>query len=203
MPNAPKLTAILMASGRSTRFGSNKLLSAFQGRPLIDTIFDRFPAELFQRTVVVTRYAPVAISAAQRRFSVAENDDETGDPSITIRLGMEAADLGADGCLFLVCDQPLLRPESIRALTEAFAKEPGIYALSYQGTRGNPVLFPRKLFEELRGLAPGQSGGAVIEAHLPLLRLVEAKDPMELLDVDTPEALEKAVNYTVTAAVTK
>ncbi len=39
-----KIAAILMASGYGKRFGCNKLLTPFQGRPLIETVMDGRPA---------------------------------------------------------------------------------------------------------------------------------------------------------------
>ena len=74
---------------------------------------------------------------------------------------------------------------SIQAIVDEFIAHPGaIVALGYHGKRGNPVLFPRALFSELGALAPGQSGGAVVAAHTPLLRIVEAKNRLELVDID-------------------
>lgn len=180
-----RLGCVFLASGRSQRFGSNKLLAEWNGLTLAERVLRGFPSELFNRTVVVTRFAPVAITAAGLGFTVAENCDETGDIAHTIRLGLEALPPGLDGCLFSVCDQPLLRPASIERLKAAFCSAPGrIYALGWQGTRGNPVIFPRMLFTELASLPLNQSGGAVIAAHPELLTVIEAEDPSELRDID-------------------
>ena len=187
-----KLACILLANGRGKRFGSNKLLAGWGGRPLCDVVLDRHPAELFHQTVVVTRYPEVAVSAAVRGFSVAEDPDGPDDIARSIRLGLEALRPGLDGCLFSVCDQPLLRADTIRKLAAAFIAHRGcIVAAAHGGRRGNPVFFPAALFGELASLPPGGSGGGVIAAHPELLRLVEVADPRELLDVDLPEDLEK------------
>ena len=185
------LGCVFLASGRGKRFGGNKLLADCGGRPLCDLVFDRHPAELFRQTVVVTRYPEVAVSAALRGFSVAEDLGETDDVAATIRLGLAALRPGLDGCLFSVCDQPRLRAETVRALAAEFiAHRECIVAPAHDGRRGNPVFFPAALFGALAALPPGRGGGAVIAAHPELLRLVEVADPRELADADRPEELE-------------
>ena len=106
-----------------------------------------------------------------------------------IRLGL--ADLrNMDGVLFSVCDQPNLTTKSIENLINSFLESPDfIHALSWQGRRGNPVLFPKALFPELMALTGDAGGSAVIRRQAELLRLTEAGSPRELSDVDYPEEL--------------
>ncbi len=186
------LSSVLLACGHSKRFGSNKLLVPFQGRPLCETIFRRHPLELFQQNLVVTRYPEVALSACQYGFSVVENLEATDDIAQSIRSAMESLDAKASGCLFSVCDQPLLRIQSIQRVVHTFLKHPqAIVALGWRGQRGNPVCFPRDLFEELFHLPPQQGGGWVVQAHPERLILVEADSGEELADADNPKDLEK------------
>ena len=50
---------VIMASGRSTRFGSNKLLAPFGGQPLLCRAFAATHTPLVAERVVVTRHAQV------------------------------------------------------------------------------------------------------------------------------------------------
>lgn len=180
------VSCVIMASGFSRRFGSNKLLADYNGKPLMAHMLDSFPKEAFLSAVVVTRYPPVAQMAEERGFSALLRPEETEDISGTIRVGVGAADPRSLGCLFAVSDQPGLTGESVLRLGEAFAQNSHrIVALSCEGKRGNPVIFPKALFGELASLPEGSSGGRVIEAHSHLLMPVEASSPGELMDVDT------------------
>ena len=88
-----------------------------------------------------------------------------------------------------MADQPLLRRESVDALVTLWQEKPdGIAALGHGGVRGNPCLFPARLFPELWALQGDRGGAAVIRRHEDLLTLLEV-DPRELQDADTPEAL--------------
>ena len=162
MNSTPRLACIFLAAGHSTRFGSNKLLATFRGQPLIETIFSSFPCECFQHTTVVTRYSQVAKSAIQHGFSVTRLTCAESTLSQSIQRGILSLPDGLEGCLFSVCDQPLLHPQTILRMVAAFHANPhAIVAVSWQGQRGNPVLFPAALFSELAALQPHQSGNAV------------------------------------------
>ena len=186
-----KIGCVIMASGMARRFGSNKLLHDFHGEPIMVRILRSMKQSKVDLPVVVTRHPEVVeICKNEGIHAILHDLPKRND---TVRLGMEyllekASDL--DGIMFAASDQPCLKAESITALRDAFDDNPDfIYRLSFQGTEGNPVLFPKATFEELLHLPEGKGGGMVIKRHPELLRLVEATDEKELIDVDTPEIL--------------
>ena len=110
---------VIMASGLSTRFGSNKLLTPFgPGRePMLRRAFAATDTPLLASRVVVARSPEVETLCREVRVPCllhalpGRND--------TVRLGLEALlaerpDLA--GCMFLPGDQPLLRRESVESL---------------------------------------------------------------------------------------
>lgn len=187
-----KIGCVIMASGMARRFGSNKLLHDFHGEPIMVRILRNVKAAGIDFPIVVTRHPEVAVICETE--GIPSILHELPRRSDTVRLGMEYLLKncpGLDGIMFAASDQPCLRWESIAALCDALKHEPEcIHRLSYDGTAGNPVLFPRSTFEELCHLPEGKGGGAVVKAHPELVRLVEVADPRELVDVDTPEILQ-------------
>ncbi len=176
---------IVLASGESVRFGSNKLLADFRGKPLLTQLLDALPASL--NAVVVTRSDGVQRLAQERGYHCLWHRlPEVRD---TIRLGL--MDLGdTDGCLFCVGDQPLLTRGTIEKVLAEFAAHPhSIVRAAFAGREGNPVVFPRALYGELNTLAEGEAGVTVIRRHADTVRTVEASFAEELADADTPEAL--------------
>ncbi|MBR3974030.1 MAG: nucleotidyltransferase family protein [Oscillospiraceae bacterium] len=186
-----KIGCVIMASGMARRFGSNKLLHDFHGEPIMVRILRSMKAAPVDLPVVVTRHPEVVEICNNESIHAILHD--LPKRSDTVRLGMEyllEKDAELDGIMFAASDQPCLKAESITALCDTFAENPNlIYRLSYQGIEGNPVLFPKAVFEELLHLPEGKGGGVVIKRHPELLRLVEASDERELIDVDTPEIL--------------
>lgn len=178
------IAAVFLASGRSKRFGGDKLLWPVEGIPMAERAFRALPAHI--PGVVVTGNGEIAALAHKYpHLTVLENDDPRDDVAVTIRLGVEAVQREAEGALFFVCDQPWLEETSVCRLAEAFQNDPTkIYVLSHGDRMGNPCLFPRDFFSELSALPPDTGGKAVIARHPERVGFVPAESPRELEDVD-------------------
>ena len=185
-----KLGCVVMAAGNARRFGENKLAARFRGKSLIRRTLEAVPGNVFDAVAVVTQYPEIAELAKQFHFAAIRNEHPDFGISHTIKLGLtELRDCG--GVLFQVSDQPLLRRESVTALVELWKRQPDkIAALGHNGVRGNPCLFPARLFPELMELREDHGGSTVIRRHEEDLVLLEV-DGAELYDVDTVQALEQ------------
>ena len=184
-----KVGCIVMASGISARFGSNKLLAAFRGKTLIERALEVTDSPVFAKRVVLTRTREVAELCHRKGIPVILHARETRNEAIG--LGMEAM-REMDGCLFCPCDQPLLKKSSVLNLVFAFwGGGSGIYRLAFRERVGTPILFAREFFEELSCLPERRGGSYVAGRHPHRVYPVEAIAEKELKDVDTPEALEE------------
>ena len=181
---------VIMASGLSRRFGTNKLLADFCGQPMLCRAFDATATPGIAARIVVTRSEEVqALCRAQGVPVLLHSLPGRND---TVRLGLSALleqlpELS--GCMFLPGDQPLLRRESVGMLVDFYREHPEhIAALGHDGVRGNPCLFPARLFPELLALQGDHGGNQVIRRHEEDLLLWEVP-ALELTDVDTPQVL--------------
>ena len=115
---------VIMASGLSRRFGTNKLLADFCGQPMLCRAFDATATPGIAARIVVTRSEEVqALCRAQGVPVLLHSLPGRND---TVRLGLSALleqlpELS--GCMFLPGDQPLLRRETVEAMTERFCQE--------------------------------------------------------------------------------
>ncbi len=183
----PKSGCVIMASGMSKRFGSNKLMADFCGKPLFLRAVEATRG-LFDKRVVVTRHGDVAQICREQGIQVVVHDRP--HRSDTVRLGLEAlGDL--DCCMFLPGDQPLLRRETVAMLLKTWKQSPDrIIRPAFENTEGSPVLFPSWAFPELMELPEGRGGGVVIKKYPHKVVRVPIADSFELADADTPETLE-------------
>jgi molybdate transport repressor ModE-like protein len=183
----PETGCVIMASGLGKRFGSNKLMADFLGRPMLHRALDATEG-LFDRRVVVTRHESVAALCREQNVEVLLH--ALPHRSDTVRLGLEA--LGeVDCCMFLPGDQPLLDRETVAMLLERWREKPdSIIRPVYEDTEGSPVIFPRWAFDELKNLPEGRGGGVVIKNHPHEVCRVSVSSPFVLADADTPETLE-------------
>lgn len=184
----PKIGCVIMASGLGKRFGGNKLMADFHGKPMIQRALD-VTESLFAKRVVVTRHESVSALCREQNVDVVLHD--LPHRSDTVRLGLEAlGDL--DCCMFLPGDQPLLRRETVAMLLETWKSNPDcMIRPAFEDSEGSPVLFPAWTFPELKNLPEGKGGGVVIKNHPHELIRVSVPDPVELVDADTPETLER------------
>lgn len=183
---------IIMASGLGKRFGGNKLMADFLGKPMMEYVLDS-TENLFAKRVVVTRHQEVVELCWERNVDVVLHN--LPHRSDTVRLGMEA--LGdVDSCMFCPADQPLLRRDTVAALLHCAADQrERIWRTCSDGLPGSPVIFPKWAFEELKCLPEGKGGSWVLKEHPNQVAMMDVSDVHELMDVDTPEALELLRDY--------
>lgn len=190
MAQETRIGCLLMAAGAGTRFGPDKLLVEFRGKPLIQWALEAIPADRLCRVAVVTGDQRIRTMAEGFGFSPVWNDRPELGVSRTIRLGLEALAPICDGVIFQVADQPLLRRETVASLAETWLANPEqIIVPAAGGCWGNPCVFPKDLFPALCALTGDVGGKAVIRANRE--RVLEVSVPQEELgDVDTAAALE-------------
>lgn len=182
---------VILAAGNADRFGSNKLFAEISGKTMIDRAFDAIPADELNDIVVVTQYTEVAERAARRGFRTVMNDHPEQGLSLSVRLGTTALMDRCDGILYQVADQPWLKRESVSRMIGMFREYPDrIVGMSHHGSRGNPCVFPKKYYEELRALSGDRGGRSVIERHEDDLMLSEVVES-ELKDIDTPHDISE------------
>ncbi|OUN99463.1 hypothetical protein B5F98_01625 [Pseudoflavonifractor sp. An44] len=186
-----RIACIVLAAGKSTRFGANKLLAPLVDRLLLEHTLEAIPLPCFSQVVAVV--SDPEVETLCRRHGVKTVAYQGGPQSQSIRLGLEAIQ-DADGCLFVLGDQPLCSSDSIRRLVSDFQAQPkAVHRLAYQGQPSSPTLFPARLFPALKKLT-GEHGGMAAVGDAPVW-YTEAAGPQELWDADTPEKLSRIQQY--------
>ncbi len=186
-----RLGCVILAAGNAARFGENKLLTEFRGRPLIEWAFAALPAERLAAVTVVTQYEAVAALARDRGFSVVRNEAPELGVSHSVALGTRALKERCEGLLFLVADQPLLGRQTVERILDRFLAEPDKIVVPAAGERqGNPCVFPAALFPDLEALTGDRGGKQLIRRFPERVERVSVA-PQELFDVDTLSDLQK------------
>ena len=177
---------VIMASGLGKRFGENKLIAEFHGKPLISYVLDA-TSDIFQKRIVVTRHETIANLCKERNIDfILHTMPHRND---TIRLGLERL-LDTKHCMFCTSDQPLLKQETIAALAlSAVNASSKIIRPICEDILGSPVIFPKIIYDELLHLPDGKGGGYVIKQHSDYVQYLPIRNSNELEDIDTPEDL--------------
>ena len=182
-----KVSAILLAAGRSLRMGGrDKLLLEYKGKTLLKRamwLLCRLPAFEW---ILVTTIARLGYIDIPTKVQLALNMNHESGQSGSLRLGLNAA--CGEHYLFLAADQPLLTPACLLPLFELAERNPDkIVFPSVNGEPRTPSMFPSRFREELTSLYGDIGGRAVREMHPGSCITFEAEKPDAFLDIDNEE----------------
>jgi CTP:molybdopterin cytidylyltransferase MocA len=184
------VAGIVIAAGRSRRFGSAKQLARFAGKPLLEhALIAAAEARLTPRVVVLGFEADRILERVDLHGAtpVVCEDWHEGQ-SASLIAGIEAVPAGAAAVVTLG-DQPLIAPAAIE--TVITARDPAADAVraSYAGRPGHPVLLERRALERALRLR-GDLGASALFGELEV-RTVSCDGLGSPIDIDTPGQLTR------------
>ncbi len=187
---------IVLAAGRSTRFGENKLLYPFQGKPLYRHGYEQLKAAATKRKeplIVVTSHREIADALSQEDVMVAWNDCPQKGITSSIKCGLSAAGgIQQDMVyLFAVADQPFLQTAELLCFAEAFlqSKKP-LGCMAYEAQWGNPAIFSADMAKKLLHLQGDCGGKQILQAYPRDVFVYACQSHTTILDIDTKQDLE-------------
>lgn len=192
-PRAPKIGAVILAAGLSSRMGANKLLADVGGKSMLRRVAEAARASHAEPVVVVTGHAAPEVKTALNGLALAfaDNPDFSKGLSTSLKVGLRALPEDCDGAVVLLGDMPDIDAALIDRLIAAFDPEEGraICLATRHGERGNPVLWARRFFPEMLAIEGDVGARNLIGTYEELACEVEAANDAPLTDIDTPEAL--------------
>ncbi|WP_421695281.1 NTP transferase domain-containing protein [Aestuariivirga sp.] len=189
---APRVAAIVLAAGQSSRMGTNKLLADVGGLPMIRRTVAAM-RQASDETIVVTGRDADEIAAALEGLPVrfVHNALYAEGLSTSLTAGIGSLTPDTDAAVIALGDMPLVTPDVVRRLIAAYspAEHRSICVPVFGQDRGNPVLWGRQHFEALQKLAGDKGARVLFDALADEIIDVAMADDSVLIDADTPEAL--------------
>lgn len=178
---------LLLAAGRSTRFGAgNKLRAPYRGKPLGLHASDTLAAIPFARHIAIVSEAAQGLFPAP--FEALLNPSPEAGMSSSIALGVEAlAGTGVRAALIALADMPLVPALHFEALLTRFdpAASIAIVATGVQDVPQVPALFGSEHFAALAALTGDRGARGLFTNATTVLC-----EPRLLIDFDRPEDFE-------------
>lgn len=181
---AEQVALVLLAAGRSVRFGTaDKLAEPFLTQPLGMHVVTALEAIPFAGRVAVIDGSD--LDYATRGFAVVRNDAPEQGLSRSVALGVEAAKgCGCGAVLIALADMPRVTAAHVWRMLDYAQGSDAIIGSSNGEHPTPPVLFGSDQFDRLLTL-DGQAGARdLVRAGHHVVA-----SPAELVDVDTPEDL--------------
>ncbi len=192
---ATRVAAIVLAAGLSSRMGTNKLLVRIDGKPLLRRVAEAALRSSADPVIVVTGNEAETVEATLSGLavSIVRNPDFRKGLSTSLIRGIDAVPEKCDGAVIMLGDMPGVSPELIDRLIAAFNPEGGweICVAIYNNKRGNPVLWSKRFFVEIRKLKGDVGAKSLIAENPKLVCEIDASEDGLPIDIDTPEALER------------
>ena len=187
----PRVAAVVLAAGQSRRMeGENKLTRLVDGVPLIRRTVEAVVTSRARPVVVVTGHEASAIKnlLAGMDVTIAFNPAYAEGLSTSLRAGLDALPAEIDAALICLADMPAVGPGHLNALIDGFDLTRGrvIGVPTHVGKRGNPSLWGRVLFDDMRAVSGDVGARHLIGANEPLVYEVEFEDTAVVTDLDTP-----------------
>lgn len=190
-----KISAIIMASGSSSRMGRNKLFLEFQGETFLNrTLNLSKKVDFFERILVISPENLQGLTLPKGIKVVLNRDAEKGQ-SASVRLGTKAA--SGEGYLYLTIDQPLLNQTLLKSLFSAYSSDTIVFPVDQMENPYSPIFFGEKFRSELLKVT-GQAGGREVRNNHPeAWRKIQVDAPEYLIDIDTPEEYQILIDQNV------
>lgn len=180
-----KPVGILLAAGKSQRFGSNKLLHPVNNHAsMLLASLDNLSSVVDEVFVVINPELESYRCKLEREgVTLVINQCAEQGMARSIACGVRASE-DAAGWLIALADMPYIKSATIESLLAHFTAGKGIIVPEYKNRKGHPVIFSSDYKAQLLNLTGDTGGRNIIRHHPQCVEAVEIDDPGVLKDID-------------------
>lgn len=190
------IAAVVLASGLSKRLGKNKLLMPLGNQSVVEHVIDSVKSSKIENIYLIYGKNEVEFKkiAHHKNIKLIHNEKYYYGQSMSVKCALNSIGNDFQGIMFFLGDQPFISPKTINLIIEHYNKNPrGIIVPTYHGKRGNPVIFSREFFTEMKSIQGDKGARDVIDKNYDKVIFVPISDSFENFDIDTKKDYQKAL----------
>jgi molybdenum cofactor cytidylyltransferase len=182
-----RLSAILLAAGRSKRMGAFKPLLPFGEKTVIQSCIDYLRHAGLQTIVVVVGHRATDIRATVQEPSIriVENPDPDSEMGQSVARGVEALPADTSAVVIGLVDQPAVSTRVVHSIIEEWKSGSRLIVPTWQDNGGHPVLIDMHFRGELLNLPNTGGLKSLFITHAADVRRLPVDCPFIARDMDT------------------
>jgi molybdenum cofactor cytidylyltransferase len=192
-----EIWAIILAAGASTRMNRQKLLLAFNGKTIIETVVENVARSVNSNILVVlgSHREQIQNQIGNKQIHFCVNETYLDGMLSSVICGFRALPGEAKATLVFLGDQPQIPGQVADLVIKTWIQSgKGIIMPVFNGKRGHPVLIETRYKTEIEKLDPEKGLRALSEKFKDDVQEVKCNLPEILRDIDTPEEYEAEIN---------
>jgi molybdenum cofactor cytidylyltransferase len=183
---------ILLAAGESRRMGFPKPLLRIDGETYLERLVAAMRPAVDGLIIVLGAHREMISRAIPRGpgISTVTNPNYPDGQLSSLKVALRRIPENAAAVMVHLIDHPTVTSTTFSQMVETWRNSPApILIARYRGRRGHPVIFERRLFDELLAAPDNQGARIVVNADPDRVTYCEVEDPGVSLDLDTPADL--------------
>ncbi|MGQ9616861.1 MAG: nucleotidyltransferase family protein [Spirochaetota bacterium] len=191
------LSGLILAAGESKRMeGKPKALLLIDGESFLERIINNMSKADIGELVVVLGADHEKIEAKVNMMCariVINRNWKQGQLS-SLQAGINSLSPLSEGVLFTLVDHPLVRTSTYVELAERWKENRDrVIVASYQGRKGHPTIFPRRLYRNILEEEHPFGARSIIKNEGSSVLFVQVDDPGVVQDIDTIEDYRRLI----------
>ena len=199
-----KIMGIILAAGNSSRMGKdNKLLRNIGGASLVrNTAVEMLKSNLDSCSIVLGYQSDkVAAVIKDLNINLILNPFWEEGQASSLKAALNTLDSSYSDLLVMLGDLPGVKSKHINKIIEehllANNRKSKITIPSFNGKKGNPVIWGKSFFPDLSNLEGDVGGRTLFDQHPAAINLLVMEDEAVITDTDTPEDFKKFLDNSV------
>ncbi|HWO33436.1 MAG TPA: NTP transferase domain-containing protein [Candidatus Acidoferrum sp.] len=194
----PRIGAVILAAGTSSRMGEAKQLLRLGATTLLDQVTENVLGSRVDEIVLVLGHEAETIkqTIATKKLKIVVNESYRQGMGTSLRAGLSALASEVDAALIVLADQPFVRSATFDQIIDHYQQSKAQIVIPiYKGFRGNPVLLDHSVFAEVMALTGDIGCRAIFGNHLEGIAKVPVEDVGILLDLDSKDDVARLQDF--------